>query len=272
MTSWLLHDHLNGPLECEGVEFVGALRPRRRPDLHALTPHLYRVNESAISHVRERAEAMSRHGMPPALCALLRADVDPVVLQEQLSRFCLAATPTTRWMYCRFFDPRVMAHLRWILMPEQRQSLLGKIRCWELLNSSRHWISISNQAPEAGSVLRLSLDEDQLRHLEALPTIRECLTQWRDQDPQAPMDDAEAGRHIAERLTHARQRGLQDERDRLALVLHELLVHPDILQHPDVAHAVVMAKEGTSYRAVTSNWPQARWESIQEQLTNRETT
>ncbi|MCK0746808.1 DUF4123 domain-containing protein [Chromohalobacter nigrandesensis] len=272
MTSWLLHDHLNGPLELDGVEFMGALRPRRRSDLHALTPHLYRVNESAISHVRERAEAMSRHGMPPALCALLRADIEPTVLQEQLSRFCLAATPTARWMYCRFFDPRVMTHLRWILMPEQLQSLLGNIQRWELLDAGRHWVSIPNQAPTTGRILRLTLDADQLRYLEALPTIRECLQQWRDQAPHAVVDESAAGRHIAERLTHARQRGLQDERDRLALVLHELLVHPDILQHPDVAHAVALAQGGTAYRTVTGNWPQARWETIQTQLTTRETT
>lgn len=272
MTTWLLHDHLNGPLElAEGTEFIGALRPRRRPDLHALTPHLYRVTESAAGQARVRAEALSRHGMPPTLCALLRADIDPGVLQEQLSRFCLVATPATRWMYCRFFDPRVMTHLRWILTPHQLHSLLGRIERWEFLDSRSQWISMGNE-PQAVHQLRLMLDEKQQRDLTALPLLRDCLMQWRAHDSQAPRDDEQAGARVAKSLARARAKGLEDEGDQVALTLHELLIHPDVLQHSDVAHAVAMAKEGTSYRAVTSSWPQARWESIQEQLTNRETT
>ena len=271
MTTWLIHDHLNGPLTLEGVEFVGALQPRRRLDLHALTPHLYRITESAAAQVREQAEAMSRHAMPPSYCALLQADVDASVLLDQLSRFCLVATPTTKWMYCRFFDPRVMTHLRWILTPHQLHSLLSKIERWEFLDSRSQWV-VLNSAPQSTYQLRLVFDKNQERTLSVLPLLRDCLNQWRLHDPLAPNDDAQAAARVAGCLNRAREHGLRDERDQVALTLHELLIHPDICQHPDIRDAIVLAKEGEGYRRVTAGWTAARWESIQTQLTNREMT
>lgn len=271
MTMWLLHDHLNGPLELEGVELVGALRPRRRPDLHALTPHLHRVTEPAVDQVRERVEAMSRHGMPPSLCALLRADVEPEILLEHLSRFCLVTTPTARWMYCRFFDPRVMTHLRWILKPPQLHSLLGRIEHWEFLDSRSQWVTLDNESKTARQ-LRLTLDGKQQRSLVSLPLLRECLEQWHAHDPLAPTDDVQAGARIAACMARAREKGLEDERDQVALALHELLIHPDVIQHPDIVNAITLANGDMSYRAETASWAQTRWEVIQAQLNNREMT
>ena len=266
MTFWILHDHLNGPLEfSEDCEPVGALAPRRRPDLHALTPHLYRLDEAALVKIKEKAHKTSLRGLPPAVSALIETQVEGSVLIEQLSRFCLAATPASRWTYCRFFDPRVMTHLRWILTPDQLESLLGKIESWEFLDMSSQWVSINN-APRDSYYLRLTLDEKQYRHLTDLPAIRTCLQQWRSHDPSAPNEDQQAGARVASNLERARDLGLQDDYDQMTLALQALLIHPDISHHPDVSKAIAMARGDATYKAVTANWSQARWESIQEQM------
>ncbi|WP_353980322.1 DUF4123 domain-containing protein [Salinicola endophyticus] len=272
MTAWLLHDHLNGPLALgDDCEPIGALLPRRRPDLHGLTPHLYRIDKASLETLRAQAQNVSRRGMPPTVCALLWADVEADVLRDQLSRYCLAATPASRWMYCRYFDPRVMTHLRWILAQDQLHSLLGRISRWAFLDASSQWVEIDNE-PRAPHWLRLTLDDTQTRRLNELPTLRACLQQWRAHDPQAPRDDRDAGKRVAACLDHGQALGLRDLQDRVALALHELLIHPDIIRHPDIANAIALASGGAAYRHVTGNWPQARWETIQEQLTNRETT
>jgi hypothetical protein len=272
MTLWLLHDHLNGPLDLsEGCELVGALAPRRRPDLYALTPRLYRLNEAALGEARELAQKQSLRGMPPTISGLIRAGVDASVLREQLSRTCLAATPSSRWTYCRFFDPRVMTHLRWILTPDQLDSLLGRIESWEFLDMSSQWVSLPH-TPKPPRYLRLMLGEQQQRRLEDLPAIRTGLQQWRSHDPSAPSDDPQAGARVASSLERARELGLQDDADQLTLVLQELLIHPDLSQHPAVLEAIAKAQQDTTYQAVTATWSQARWESIQEQMNRGKTT
>lgn len=266
MALWLLHDHLNGPLDIsEGCELMGALAPRRRPDLHALTPRLYRLNEAALGVARDLAQKRSLRGLPPTISGLIRARVDGRELKEQLSRTCLAATPSSRWTYCRFFDPRVMTHLRWILTPDQLDSLLGRIENWDFLDMSSQWVSLSH-TPKPPHYLRLMLDDRQQRLLEDLPAIRTGLQQWRSHDPSAPSDDPQAGARVASSLERARELGLQDDADQLTLVLQELLIHPDLSQHPAVSGAIAMAQRNTTYQAVTATWSQARWESIQEQL------
>jgi len=266
MALWLLHDHLNGPLDLsEGCELVGALAPRRRPDLHALTPRLYRLNEAALGEARKLAQKQSLRGRPPAISGLLRAGVDASALREQLSRTCLAATPSSRWTYCRFFDPRVMTHLRWILTLDQLDSLLGRIESWEFLDMSSQWVSLSH-TPKAPHYLRLMLDDRQQRLLKDLPAIRASLQQWRSHDPSAPSDDQQAGARVASNLERARDLGLQDDYDQMTLALQALLIHPDISHHPDVSKAIAMARGDATYKAVTANWSQARWESIQEQM------
>jgi hypothetical protein len=118
----------------------------------------------------------------------------------------------------------------------------------------------------------LVFDKNQERTLSVLPLLRDCLKQWRLHDSLAPQDDAQAGARVADCLNRAREHGLMDERDQVAMTLHELLIHPDICQHPDIKNAIVLAKGGEGYRHVTAGWPAARWESIQTQLTNREMT
>lgn len=271
MTTWLLHDHLNGPLALgDDCERVGALLPRRRPDLHGLTPHLYRLGKASAATIGEHAQSVSRRGMPPTVCALLRADTEPDILREQLGRYCLAATPVSRWMYCRYFDPRVMTHLRWILAPDQLHALLGRIARWAYLDASSQWVEIDNE-PQAPCRLRLTLDDTQYRLLTELPHLRACLQQWRAHDTRAPRDDREAGQRVAACLDHGREMGLRDPQDRVALALHELLIHPDIVRHPGVSNAIARARRDASYRAVTASWSRADWQSIQEQLSRRGT-
>ncbi|MGM0953442.1 MAG: DUF4123 domain-containing protein [Pseudomonadota bacterium] len=249
----------------EDCEPVGALAPRRRPDLHALTPHLYRLDEAALGKIKEKAHKTSLRGLPPAVSALIETQVEGSVLIEQLSRFCLAATPSSRWTYCRFFDPRVMTHLRWVLTPDQLQSLLGKIERWEFLDMSSHWVSLSH-TPKESRCLRLMLDKKQHERLADLPAIRTCLQEWRSHDPSAPSDDQQAGARVAQSLERARDLGLQDDYDQMTLALQALLIHPDIGQHPDVSKAIAMARGDATYQTVTANWSQARWETIQEQM------
>jgi hypothetical protein len=271
MTFWLLHDHLNGSLDLgNDCEPVGALQPRRRPDLHALTPRLYKLDEAALGKFKEKAQQTSSRGLPPAVSALMEARVEGSVLIEQLSRFCLAATPASRWTYCRFFDPRVMTHLRWILKPEQLDSVLGRIERWEFLDTSSQWVSMTN-IPRAPYYLRLTLDEKQHRQLADLPTIRSCLQQWRTHDPTAPGDDQQAGARVAQSLERARDLGLRDEHDQMTLALQELLIHPDLRHHPDVSKAIAMAHGDATYRAVTASWSQGRWDTIQKQMNQGKT-
>ncbi|MCM2130776.1 DUF4123 domain-containing protein [Larsenimonas rhizosphaerae] len=267
MTTWLLHDHLNGSLDIkEGVEFAGALAPRQRSDLHALTPHLYRLDEHALDAIREQTNRRWQHKLPPVVCAILHADTDARILREQLSRFCLFGVQKGQTRYCRYFDPRVMTHLRWILTNGQLHSLLGHIQHWELMDSNGQWIVTSPPESSAGRMIRLILDEQQRRYLELLPAIRECLKHWRAMYPDKLRDDAEAGPHLAHRFDRAQALGLGDMKDCLALVLHEVLVHPRVTDHPKVASVISAVKEGASYQRTTAHWSPEDWQTIQKQL------
>ncbi|SFC92292.1 hypothetical protein SAMN05421848_3316 [Kushneria avicenniae] len=183
-----------------------------------------------------------------------------------MSRFCLFSVPKRQTRYCRYFDPRIMTHLRWILTNGQLHSLLGHIQHWELMDSNGQWILTSPPESSAGRMMRLALDEQQHRYLEILPAIRECLKHWRTSYPDRLRDDTEAGPYLASRLDHACTQGLEDIKDQLALVLHEVLVHPDITDHPKIAAVITSARSGTSYQKATAHWSAKDWQIIRTRL------
>lgn len=131
----------------------------------------------------------------------------------------------------RYFDPRVMRHLQWILTSDQRDCLLGPVTRWTWRLALDDWHSVVPVEP-ATQRLRLSSEQQQtLLHLDELNT---CLVRLKQVDPDREQDH-ELARAVHDALAQAADKvGLDETEDRQLFALQTVRFGPRIHQSPEL--------------------------------------
>ncbi|CAN7634289.1 DUF4123 domain-containing protein [Trinickia sp. LjRoot230] len=147
MIHYVIVEPLNGKLELPSepsVYTVGELVPEAQSELAGAAPMLYCAEHPSeqLPALRERAEQDRMSGAPPVLCAILECDKASHRLQQHLAERLVLPKPTEGTAIFRFYDPRVFAHLQWILKPEQLGALMGPAARWTYLDRNAGWVTV----------------------------------------------------------------------------------------------------------------------------------
>lgn len=202
MIHYVVVEPLNGKLELPDVPpvyAVGELVPEERAELAGNAPVLYcaeHPNEQ-MPALRERAEHACASGAPPVICAILECDKATHRLHSHLSARLALPKPEGEAAIFRYYDPRVFAHLRWILKREQLGALMGPVARWTYLDRQAGWVTVEGAKVPSDDFALTNAQYKQVARIEVIeraletrrfaamarqssPICRRCLTpNWR---------------------------------------------------------------------------------------------
>jgi hypothetical protein len=259
MTHYVIVEPLNGKVELPDVPpiyAVGELVPDARPELAGAAPVLYcaeHPNEQ-LPALRERAEQDRASGIPPVICAILESDKASNRLQRHLAARLVVPKPTDGTAVLRFHDPRVFAHLRWILKPEQLGALMGPVARWTYLNGDAGWGAVEGAKAPNDDFPLTNAQYQQVARIEFIEQALDVLRSTRAAiKPGMPsLVDAQ--------LAKGETYGLAGV-DLLAFALHGTVVSPYFDRHPHV-RTVLQAPAQHPYAETVARWTPSDWEAI----------
>jgi len=239
---------------------IGELVPDAKPDLEGVAPWLYRLEhvERQLPAVKALAEAHWQMGRPPLVCCVLKTPADTDTIREHLANALVLQRPDRGISVFRYYDPRVFAHLHWILNSDQIPSLTGPVTSWSYLSEAGEWLNIPLQGK---SVSALELTAEQFSQLGRLSFVRRALESLQDVLVAPPPVDLP--RRLDSYMRRAESYGLPSE-DRIPFALHGILVAPNFDRHPKV-RAVLADVTQMPYGEAVSNWTDEEWEAIAQE-------
>nr|WP_198044537.1 DUF4123 domain-containing protein [Cupriavidus taiwanensis] len=168
----------------------------------------------------------------------------------------------------RYFDPRVMRHLQWILGAEQRGALLGPAHAWAW-PCAQGWRVLQRQEADSLSY-QLRLEDAQWDSLQRLPLVNAALVELEMVAPGLLRDEG-LPRTLDEQLVYASQAmGLREEADWVFCSVQAARFHPEIHEHPRLQKLVLRARaEGTGYADACSELTEGDWLSMAEAMIRR---
>ena len=192
------------------------------------------VNLTALpDEVRDRwwakLETARQEGELPVFGALLEASVPFPHMQAHLVRSLICLGRSKPWNFLlRYYDPRVFAHLCWILQAEQRKLLFGPITRWTWCHEGQ-WHTTEN--PDTSDrQMPLLTTPTQWWHIERIGQYNR-VREIAGRDDNCSLADQAA--RISTLLTRAEEvHGLVDEQDRILFAVHGLRHHACFDQHP----------------------------------------
>ncbi len=259
MIHYVIVEPLNGKLELPDVPpvyAVGELVPEARAELAGAAPTLYcaeHPNEQ-LPALLERAGQDRASGTPPVICAILECDKASHRLQRHLADRMVLPKPTEGAAIFRFYDPRVFAHLRWILQFEQLNALMGPVARWTYLDGGGEWVTVEGtEIPNEGWVVR----NDQYGQITRIELIERVLSILRARSFALK---AETPRLIEAHLARGEAYGLNGG-DLIGFAVHGAKTLPYFDRHPRV-QAVLKTRGETSYMAAVQHWDAHEWTAI----------
>ena len=259
MIHYVIVEPLNGQLELSNVPpiyEVGELVPEARPELAGAAPVLYcaeHPNEQ-LPALRERAEQRGASGAPPVICAIVECDKAAHRLQRHLADRLVLPKPTEGTAIFRFYDPRVFAHLRWILKPEQLGALLGSVARWTYLDRQAGCVTVDGAKVPNDD---FSLTSAQYKQVERIELIERALEALRGSGAAITPDMPSL---LDAQLAKGETYGLSGG-DLLAFALHGTVVSPYFDRHPRV-RTVFQASEKSPYAEAVASWTERDWDAI----------
>ena len=260
MIHYVIVEPLNGKLELPAavppVYDVAELVPAARPELAGTVPMLYCAEHphEQLPALREQAERDRAAGAPPVICAILECEKTSTRLQRHLVDRLILPKPTEGTGILRFHDPRVFAHLRWILKPEQQGALMGPVTRWSYLDGTGGWVTMEGaKAPNDD----FALTHGQYKQVERIELIERALQALRGNGAAIKPDTPSL---LDAQLAKGETYGLSGA-DLLAFALHGTVVSPYFDRHPRV-RTVLQAPEQHPYAETVARWTQADWEAI----------
>lgn len=223
------------PMTCEdfpeSVDVVPLL-PAGLEDCAHLLPALIDLRSLSQGRCDALLEWIERSTEPP-LGALLATDADRGRTMRHLARQLVVRLADGRRSLLRHHDPRVFAHLRWILNETQLHRLLGPIRRWSYWRADQ-WRDV--ECGETQNVRTRALDPAQSDHLARVGTINEFFAQ-----NGAPADDGEfaaRARALSDFIARAQTYGWRKRSDWLAFVQLCIECHPEFDRHPRIVRLI----------------------------------
>ena len=259
MIHYVIVEPRNGKLELSGVPLVysiGELVPEARPELAGAAPILYcaeHPNEQ-LPALRERAEQGVASDAPPVICAIVECDKASNRLQRHLANRMVLPKPAEGTAIFRFYDPRVFAHLRWILKPEQLGALMGPVARWTYLDREAGWVTVEGEkAPNDA----FAVTEAQYKQMARIDVVERALDALRSNGAATKSGMPSL---VDAQLAKGEIYGLSGS-DLLAFALHGTVVSPYFDLHPRV-RTVLQAPEKHPYAETVAGWTQGDWETI----------
>lgn len=260
MIHYVIVEPLNGKLELPAdvppVYAVGELVPDARPELagHAPVLHCAEHPNEQLPALRERAQRARASGAPPAICAILECDKATHRLHRHLSACLAMPNPAGGSAIFRFHDPRVFAHLRWILKPEQLGALIGPVARWTYLDGHGGWMTVEGAKVASDPLALTAAQYQQVARIELVERALETLRSHRTAITPGMPSLLEA------QLAKGETYGLSGA-DLLAFALHGTIVSPYFDRHPRV-RTVLQDLERHPYAETVARWTQPDWEAI----------
>jgi hypothetical protein len=204
--------------------------------------------------LREQAVRDRAAGTPPVMCAILECDKASTRLQRHLADRMALRKPMEGTAVLRFYDPRVFAHLRWILKPEQMGALMGPVARWSYLDGAGGWVAVEGAKAPSDD---FAITNAQYKQVERIEVIERALQALRGNGavikPEMPsLLDAQLAKGETYGLSGA---------DLLAFALHGTVVSPYFDRHPRV-RTVLQAPEQHPYAETVARWTQGDWEAV----------
>ena len=259
MIHYVIVEPLNGKLalpDVPPVYAVGELVPEQRPELAGNAPVLHCAEhpDEQLPALRTHAERARASGAPPVICAILECDKATHRLHHHLLARLVLSKPSEGTAIFRFYDPRVFAHLRWILKPEQLGSLMGPTARWTYLDRQAGWVTVEGAKAPSDDFVLTSGQYKQVARIEiverALEALRSSGTAIKPDMPSL----------LEAQLAKGETYGLSGG-DLLAFALHGTVVSPYFDLHPRV-RAVLQEPEKHPYAETVARWTQPDWAAI----------
>lgn len=259
MIHYVIVEPLNGKLELPDVPpvyAVGELVPEERPELAGKAPVLHCAEhpKEQVPALRERAEHARASGAPPVVCAILECDKATHRLHTHLSARLALPKPEGGAAFFRFYDPRVFAHLRWILKREQLGALLGAVARWTYLDREAGWVTVDGAKVPSDD---FALTAAQYKQVSRIEIVERALETLRGNGVAIKPDMPSL---LEAQLAKGETYGLSGG-DLLAFTLHGTVVSPYFDRHPRV-RTVLQASEKSSYAEAVAGWSQRDWDAI----------
>lgn len=259
MIHYVIVEPFNGKLEAfEGppIYEVGELVPEAMHELKGSAPVLYCMEhpDDQLQAIRQQAERDLQAGRVPFVCAIIESDKASTRLQLHLANGLLLPKPGGGAAVFRFYDPRVFAHLRWLLRGEQLSALLGPVTRWTYLDQDAGWLSVEGaENPDQ----RFSVAKDQYAQIARIELVERVLSVLRTRP--SPLK-ADAPRLVESYLSRGEAYGLEGH-DLIAFAVHGATTSPYFDRHPRV-QAVLRAQRERPYLAEVRSWEAKDWEAI----------
>jgi len=241
---------------------IELILPMMAPQAH-LYPWLVPLRELPSQEWEGLMTTLSRHSgaRSPEKCSLLLSSAcSPEQVRSALVNALYFKDSQHNGHILRFYDPRVLFHLHWMLTPWQLTSLLTAkdIPCWTFwLEGGWHTLEYSRDAvsmPGAASAInlqQLALCGPINQALQQLPACSDI-----DQRQQI-------SRKLADLLRQASECGLYTDEDRIAFALHGLVQRQGFWNTPKMSAFLQQASQNADlYRSETSSWDETRWQEM----------
>lgn len=248
---------------------IELVSPMLAPQAH-LYPWLLPLHELPSGEWQTFMAALSQHSdpnSPPVSCLLLSSNRTPQTLRNALVSAMYLTDLQHKGHILRYYDPRVLFHLRWMLSPWQfsNQLPVQEIPYWTFwLDGGWHTLGclerIAFQPGESTSM--------PLAQLQRCGQINQALAKL---PHSADMHQRqETSQRIDALLEQATRCQLPTQEDRIAFALHGLNQREGFWTAPKMVELLAQARQTPDfYRDETNNWDDSRWlEMTQTQSRN----
>lgn len=204
------------------------------------------------------------NGKPPVFIAFLKANISQKQLATHLKQRLITRDANNKRMLLRFFDPRVLSHLRWMLNDDQLKALLGPIRLWTY-RLGDHWEKVEGGGKPTSHPL--IIDDAQHACIARIGLINRLQS---EADEQPGGDLPAPGREIDTWLRKGQVQGLRGQKDLIGYAMDGLARRADFDHHPRIDHMISEARDGVrSYHSARRSLSESDWQVIASQLDSK---
>lgn len=246
---------------------IELVSPMLAPQAH-LYPWLIPLHELSSAEWRTFMADLSRCADPTSSpkCALLLSSPRPIKIVHNLLVNALFFKDAYQNRHIlRYYDPRVLFHLHWMLSPWQLFNQLSaqEIPYWTFwLEGEWHTLAFPARVPYQADHTEIPLA--QLQRSGQINLTLEKLPRNVDMAQRQ-----QSSRKIDALLVQAMTCGLPTQEDRIAFALHGLVQPEGFWRAPKMAAFLVQSQQAPDYyRDVTSDWDKHVWEDMTQMQPN----
>lgn len=207
---------------------------------------------------QQRSRLPTKRTEPSGFCAWVTSPVLSISLSRWIERQLTVTSPEGKTCLLRFFDPRVMELLAFLLEPGQKTLLLHPFTGWFYFDHQQvlREMEIPREPPPAPFTLSL----EQWASLKRSGTINQLIDKWRT---LAPDNLAEASPERLNALMCTAERyGLLSPADQQRFALHGLHLGDNFHRHPFMQRLLKSVGPSQRYGDLTAALPVAEWNDI----------